>query len=121
VAEKLAQAERLRLMHAMITFHRTHDLLVCPTLPLGAFTAGHGINTPDTRLYPEWYDWTPYTWTFNLTKQPCASVPWGFDDAGLPVGVQVVATHFREDLVLRGSAVLEAAMPATMPPDRLWA
>lgn len=120
-AEKIAEAERLRLMHAMIAFHQSHDLLICPTLPLGAFAAGHGINTPDTRLYPEWYDWTPYTWTFNLTKQPCASVPWGFDGAGLPVGVQVVATHFREDLVLRGAAVLEAAMPGTMPPDRLWA
>lgn len=120
VAEKLAQAERLRLMHAMIAFHREHDLLLCPTLPIAAFPAGHGINTPDPHLYPEWYDWTPYTWTFNLTKQPCASVPWGFDDAGLPVGVQVVATHFREDLVLRGSAVLEAAMPVEMPPDRLW-
>ena len=120
VAEKLAQVERLRLMHAMIAFHREHELLVCPTLPIAAFPAGHGINTPDERLYPEWYDWTPYTWTFNLTKQPCASVPWGFDDAGLPVGVQVVATHFREDLVLRGSAVLEAAMPGAMPPDALW-
>jgi aspartyl-tRNA(Asn)/glutamyl-tRNA(Gln) amidotransferase subunit A len=79
------------------------------------------MNTPDAMLYPEWYDWTPYTWTFNLTKQPCSSVPWGFDAAGLPVGVQVVATHMREDLVLRGSAVLEAAMPPVMPEDRLWA
>jgi aspartyl-tRNA(Asn)/glutamyl-tRNA(Gln) amidotransferase subunit A len=120
VAEKLAQAERLRLMHAMIAFHREHDLLLCPTLPIAAFAAGHGVNTPDARLHPEWYDWTPYTWTFNLTRQPCASVPWGFDEAGLPVGVQVVATHFREDLVLRGSAVLEAAMPGEMPPDALW-
>jgi Asp-tRNA(Asn)/Glu-tRNA(Gln) amidotransferase A subunit family amidase len=48
-------------------------------------------------------------------------VPWGFDGSGLPVGVQVVATHFREDLVLRGSAVLEAAMPGAMPPDARWA
>jgi aspartyl-tRNA(Asn)/glutamyl-tRNA(Gln) amidotransferase subunit A len=121
VAEKLAQAERNRLMHAMIAFHRSHDLLVCPTLPLAAFAAGHGVNTPDAMLYPEWYDWTPYTWVFNLTKQPCSSVPWGFDEAGLPVGVQVVATHMREDLVLRGSAVLEAAMPPVMPEDTRWA
>jgi len=34
--------------------------------------------------------------------------------------VQLVARHFREDLVLRGSAVLEGAMPAEWPPDRLW-
>lgn len=120
VAEKLAQAERLRLMHAMIAFHREHDLLLCPTLPIAAFRAGHGINTPDSSAYPEWYDWTPYTWPFNMTRQPCASIPWGFDAAGLPVGVQLVATLFREDLVLRGAAVLEEAMPPAMPPDERW-
>jgi len=120
VAEKLAQAERLRLMHAMIGFHRAHDLLLCPTLPIAAFAAGHGSNTPDERLWPEWYDWTPYTWTFNLTKQPCASIPWGLDGAGLPVAVQLVALHFREDLVLRGASVLEAANPMPMPPDTAW-
>lgn len=120
VTEKLAQAERTRFTHAMVTFHRRFDLLLCPTLPLGAFRAGHGVNTPDAVRYPEWYDWTPYTWPFNMTKQPCASVPWGLDGEGLPVGVQLVATHFREDLVLRGSAVLEAANPMPMPDDTLW-
>lgn len=120
VAEKLAQMERTRFIHAMVAFHHRFDLLLCPTLPLGAFRAGHGVNTPDTVRYPEWYDWTPYTWPFNLTRQPCASVPWGLDAERLPVGVQLVATHFREDLVLRGSAVLEAANPMPMPEDRLW-
>jgi aspartyl-tRNA(Asn)/glutamyl-tRNA(Gln) amidotransferase subunit A len=120
VEEKLAQMERTRFTHAMVTFHIRFDLLLCPTLPLGAFRAGHAVNTPDLVRYPEWYDWTPFTWPFNLTKQPCASVPWGVDGEGLPVGVQLVATHFREDLVLRGSAVLEAANPMLMPDDRLW-
>lgn len=120
VAEKLAQAERTRFIHAMVTFHHRFDLLLCPTLPLGAFRAGHGVNTPDPARWPAWYDWTPYTWPFNLTKQPCASVPWGLDGEGLPVGVQLVATHFREDLVLRGSAAIEAAKPVVMPDDRLW-
>jgi aspartyl-tRNA(Asn)/glutamyl-tRNA(Gln) amidotransferase subunit A len=120
VTEKLAQAERTRFIHTMVAFHHRFDLLLCPTLPLGAFRAGHGVNTPDVSRYPEWYDWTPYTWPFNLTKQPCASVPWGLDGEGLPVGVQLVATHFREDLVLRGSAVLGAANPMAMPEDKLW-
>jgi aspartyl-tRNA(Asn)/glutamyl-tRNA(Gln) amidotransferase subunit A len=120
VAEKLAQAERTRFTHAMIAFHQRYDLLLCPTLPVGAFRAGHGVNTPDPAQWPEWYDWTPYTWPFNLTRQPCASVPWGLDGEGLPVGVQLIAAHFREDLVLRGSAALEAAQPMAMPEDELW-
>ncbi|MFQ3623175.1 MAG: amidase family protein, partial [Acetobacteraceae bacterium] len=120
LAERLAQAERTRLMHAMIGFHRRVDLLLCPAVPIGAFAAGHGVNTPDRARYPEWYDWTPFTWPFNLTRQPCASVPWGLDEEGLPVGVQIVAGHFREDLVLRASAVLEAAKPMPQPAGTLW-
>lgn len=120
VAERLAQAERTRLTHAMVAFHQRFELLLCPTLPIGAFRAGHGVNTPDPVRWPEWYDWTPYTWPFNLTRQPCASIPWGLDGEGLPVGVQLVALHFREDLVLRAAAVLEAANPMPMPEDGRW-
>jgi len=116
-AEKLAQAERTRLMHAFIRFFGTWDLLITPTMPIAPFAAGPGVNTPDPARYPAWYDWTPFTWLFNATKMPAASCPWGPDDAGLPQGVQVVATHFREDLVLRASAVLEAAKPFQAPPE----
>jgi aspartyl-tRNA(Asn)/glutamyl-tRNA(Gln) amidotransferase subunit A len=118
--ERLAQAERTRLMHAFIRFFLDVDLLLTPTMPIAPFAAGLGCNTPDPALYPNWYDWTPYTWVFNATRMPAASCPWGLDEAGLPQGVQVVATHFREDLVLRASAVLEAAMPFQRPEDARW-
>ncbi len=120
VVERQAQLERVRLMQAFIGFLTEYDLLLTAGVPIAPFTAGHNINTPDEKTYPEWYDWTPYTWVFNATKLPAASCPWGLDGAGLPQAVQLVARHFREDLVLRGSAVLEAAMPAQRPEDRLW-
>ncbi len=119
-AERTAQAERVRLMHVFIRFFQDHDILLTPAMPIAPFRAEMGLNTPDPRRYPEWYDWTPYTWPFNLTKMPAASCPWGLDTDGLPQAVQVVATHFREDLVLRASAVLEAAQPFEAPADRLW-
>jgi len=118
--ERQAELERVRLMQAFIAFFNQYDLLLTPCVPIAPFTAGHGINTPDAAAYPEWYDWTPYTWVFNAAKLPAASCPWGLDAAGLPQAVQLAATHFREDLVLRGSAVLEANMPVQRPDDALW-
>jgi aspartyl-tRNA(Asn)/glutamyl-tRNA(Gln) amidotransferase subunit A len=109
--ERQAQLERVRLMRVFTWFLSEHDLLLLPCVPIAPFRAGEGVNTPDEKSYPEWYDWTPFTWVFNATKLPAASCPWGLDAAGLPQAVQLVATHFREDLVLRASAVLEAAMP----------
>lgn len=92
---------------AMQRFHRDHDLLVTPTLPMPAFAAG--LNTPDPARFPRWYDWTPLTWPFNLSRQPAASVPCGLAH-GLPVGLQVVGPLFGEALVLRASRVVERAM-----------
>jgi aspartyl-tRNA(Asn)/glutamyl-tRNA(Gln) amidotransferase subunit A len=118
--ERQAQAERTRLMHAFIGFFQEHDLLLTPTMPIAPFAAGSGLNTPDATRYPAWYDWTPYTWVFNATKMPAASCPWGLDADSLPQGVQLVATHFREDLILRASAVLESNRPFAPPPDAAW-
>ncbi len=109
--ERQAQLERIRLMRVFIRFLSEYDLLLTPCVPIAPFRAGEGINTPDEKVYPEWYDWTPYTWVFNATKLPAAACPWGLDAAGLPQAVQLAATHFREDLILRASAVLEATMP----------
>ena len=103
-----AELERVRLIQAFAAFFNHYDLLLTPCVPIAPFTAGHGINTPDASAYPEWYDWTPYTWVFNAAKLPAASCPWGLNAAGLPQAVQLAATHFREDLVLRASAILEA-------------
>ncbi len=116
--ERQAQLERLRFTQEFIRFFLDYDLLLLPCVPIAPFKAGHNINTPDPAIYPEWYDWTPYTWIFNAAKLPAASCPWGVGSDGLPEAVQLAAPHFREDLLLRGSAVLEAAMPAnTRPPQ----
>ncbi len=48
----------------------------------------------------EWTEWSPFTYPFNMTGQPVASVPCGFDRDGLPIGMQLIAPWFRDDLVL---------------------
>jgi aspartyl-tRNA(Asn)/glutamyl-tRNA(Gln) amidotransferase subunit A len=87
------------------------DLLLTPTLPVTAFTAG--LDEPDgwqrSTLSP--LDWTPFTFPFNLTGQPAATVPCGVDRNGLPVGLQLVGRWRDDGTVLRAAAAFESAMP----------
>src|SRR5882724_11432585 len=105
--------ERFRLGEAMQRYHRRYDLLVTPALPLTAFAAG--MLVPDREKYPEWWDWSPFTWPFNMTRQPAAACPCGFSREGLPIGLQIVGPLYRDDLVLRASRAFEALRPFKMP------
>ena len=57
----------------------------------------------------KWENWTPFSYPFNLTQQPAASVPCGFTKAGLPAGLHVVGRMFDDRTVLRVCAAFEAA------------
>ncbi|MFI9171470.1 amidase [Streptomyces lincolnensis] len=96
---------RMELGRRMGRFHDSYDLLVTPTLPITAFEAG--MEVPKGSGHRRWTGWTPFTYPFNMTQQPAASVPVGTDDDGLPVGLQLVAARHRDDLVLRAAHALE--------------
>ncbi|MCQ4082889.1 amidase [Streptomyces sp. RB6PN25] len=101
---------RMRLGHAMGCFHESYDLLLTPTLPITAFAAGR--EAPEGAPSPRWTGWTPFTYPFNMTQQPAASVPCGTDGSGLPVGVQLVGARHADALVLRAShALYESGLP----------
>lgn len=96
-------------------FHTAYDVLVTPTLPLTAFAAG--VEAPARSGQRRWTGWTPFTYPFNLTQQPAATVPVGVDGEGLPVGLQIVAARHRDDLVLRTAhALYEAGAAGVAPP-----
>lgn len=95
---------RMELGRRMGRFHDTYDLLVTPTLPLTAFEAG--AEVPKGSGHRRWTGWTPFTYPFNLTQQPAATVPVGADGDGLPIGLQLVAARHRDDLVLRAAHAL---------------
>jgi len=101
-----AVAVRVDLGERMGRFHRTYDLLLTPTLPITAFPKG--ADVPPGWHSPDWTSWTPYTYPFNLTQQPAASVPCGFVD-GLPVGLQIVGPRHADALVLRAARAYERA------------
>jgi aspartyl-tRNA(Asn)/glutamyl-tRNA(Gln) amidotransferase subunit A len=104
-----ALRERSQLGIAMGVFHETYDLLVTPTEPIVAFAAG--AEAPEPPGPGRWTSWTPFTFPFNMTHQPAASVPCGFSRAGLPIGVQVVGPRYADAVVLSACAAIEAAMP----------
>jgi aspartyl-tRNA(Asn)/glutamyl-tRNA(Gln) amidotransferase subunit A len=104
-----ALRERAALGIAMGAFHERYDLLVTPTEPIVAFAAG--TEVPEGSADPRWPCWTPFTYPFNLSHQPAATVPCGFSAAGLPIGVQVVGARHADSLVLSACAAIEAALP----------
>jgi aspartyl-tRNA(Asn)/glutamyl-tRNA(Gln) amidotransferase subunit A len=106
-----ASALRADLGELMGRFHRDYHLLVTPTVPIPAFARGHDV--PPGWHSPDWASWTPYTYPFNLTQQPAASVPCGVTPGGLPVGVQIVGPRHADALVLRAARAIEQAIAAS--------
>ncbi|MFI5678296.1 amidase [Streptomyces cellulosae] len=104
---------RMELGRRMGRFHDSYDLLVTPTLPITAFEAG--AEVPKGSGHRRWTGWTPFTYPFNMTQQPAASVPVGTDGDGLPVGLQLVAARHRDDLVLRAAHALYEAGAGITP------
>ncbi|TJZ55963.1 amidase [Streptomyces piniterrae] len=104
---------RMALGQAMGRFHSGYDLLVTPTEPITAFEAG--AEVPAGSGHTRWTGWTPFTYPFNLTQQPAASVPCGVDGDGLPIGVQLVGARHADALVLRAAHALYEAGAARIP------
>jgi aspartyl-tRNA(Asn)/glutamyl-tRNA(Gln) amidotransferase subunit A len=105
--------EREQLGVRMNMFHKTWNLLLTPTLPLPAFAAG--IECPVMADGSRWTDWTPFSYPFNLTRQPAATVPCGLTSAGLPAGLQIVGPSYGDVAVLQAARAFEKVRPFQMP------
>ncbi|MBS0533453.1 MAG: amidase [Proteobacteria bacterium] len=111
LAEHLAaHAQRTELALHMLRFHERYDLLLTPQMPTTAIEAGR-VTPADGRFGDEWINWSPYTYPFNLTQQPAASVPCGFARDGLPMALQIVGPPRDDALVLRAARAFESARP----------
>ena len=109
------QLERQRegFARRMCELHRSYDLLLTPQLAVPAFEAGHEVPPGSERK--RWWEWSPFTYPFNLSQQPAASIPCGFTRSGLPVAMQVVGDKFADARVLQAARAYEAAYPFVMP------
>ncbi|MEM7340366.1 MAG: amidase family protein [Actinomycetota bacterium] len=98
-----AYAARAQLAIDLRRVHHDVDLLVTPTMPTLAPKASVVYHTAE---FDRWEHAVPFTVPFNLTGQPAASIPVGVSASGLPVGLQLIATHQREDLILRAARAI---------------
>jgi len=104
-----ADLVRTELGQQMAAFHRNYDLLVTPMMPVPALPVARDLNDPATERH--WIDWSPFSYPFNMTRQPAASIPCGLTTAGLPIGVQIVGPLYADDRVLRAARAFEATHP----------
>jgi aspartyl-tRNA(Asn)/glutamyl-tRNA(Gln) amidotransferase subunit A len=92
-------------------FHARYPILLTPTLPIPAFQAGQLAPPQYGDVDGDWTVWAPFSYPFNLTQQPAASVPCGFTRDGLPIGLQIVGPMHDDRLVLRVARAFEQARP----------
>jgi aspartyl-tRNA(Asn)/glutamyl-tRNA(Gln) amidotransferase subunit A len=108
-----ADLERSALGRQMAAFHQRYDLLLTPMMPVPALPVGQDINDPASET--NWIDWSPFSYPFNMTRQPACSVPCGLTGAGLPIGLQIIGPLYADDRVLRAARAFEASEPVRRP------
>ena len=109
-----ADLVRTALGQQMAEFHQKYDLLLTPTMPIPALPVGQDLNDPATERH--WIDWSPFSYPFNMTRQPAASIPCGLTRAGLPIGLQIVGPLYADNRVLRAARAFETTQPERRPP-----
>ncbi|PYO21141.1 MAG: amidase [Candidatus Rokuibacteriota bacterium] len=88
-----------------------YALLLTPSVSVTALEVGR-LNPPDFPQHAwDWFPWASFSYPFNFTGQPAATVPAGFTAAGMPVGLQIVGRRFDDLTVLQASAAFETARP----------
>ena len=113
VAYLAALAQLQALARGVIAFFAEYDLLLTPSLAQRPLAIGelHGAGADPSADFLRAARFVPYAPLFNITGQPAISIPAGFGDDGLPIGVHLAAKPLGEDTLLQVAAQLEAARP----------
>jgi aspartyl-tRNA(Asn)/glutamyl-tRNA(Gln) amidotransferase subunit A len=100
-----AMAERAAYGAGFNQFMRDYDFLLTPSTAVPAFDTP--LVTPFDPKGRLWLEWTPFSFPFNLTQQPAASICCGFTREELPVGLQIVGRMGDDAGVLRAARAYE--------------
>ncbi len=109
-ADEIGKAERARadLYHRTVDFFEDYDLLICPAVVAPPFDVNVRYLTElDGVPFDSYVGWLILTFATTLTACPSISIPCGFTDSGLPVGLQIIAPPQREDRVLGAASLFE--------------
>jgi len=108
---KRAEAQREEVFNAVSKIFEKYDILITPSTAVPAF--GLGMMYPPTiagkGVSP--VAWMSYTYPFNMTGNPAASIPCGWSSEGLPIGMQIIGRRFDDLTVLQVSKAFEDIAP----------
>ncbi len=106
---------RKRVYEVMYQYFKDFDILITPTIPCPAFKPGwldSGTTFPTIgKKSLNITSWMTFTYPFNLSGHPAASIPSGWDSSGLPIGMQIVGKRYDEKTVLQVSKAFEEIAP----------
>ncbi len=106
-----ARGEKLAYCDSVRPVFETYDLLLTPSVSVTAFEVGR-LNPAHWPQHEwDWFPWAGFSYPFNFTGHPAASIPAGFTAAGMPVGLQIVGRRNADLTVLQASAAFEQARP----------
>jgi aspartyl-tRNA(Asn)/glutamyl-tRNA(Gln) amidotransferase subunit A len=106
-----ANLKRAAFWDVMQQFFSNYDAVITPAVAVSPFELGI-VGPESVAGRPVGHlAWAPFSFPFNLTGQPAAIVPSGFDGSGLPVALQIVGRRFDDATVLRVAAAFEALLP----------
>jgi len=102
---------RRKFHESFMKVFKNYDLMITPTTAVVAFDLGmpYALEINGIKVSPT--AWQPFTYPFNMTGQPAASIPCGWSSDGLPIGMQIVGKHFDEKTVLQVANAFEEIAP----------
>jgi aspartyl-tRNA(Asn)/glutamyl-tRNA(Gln) amidotransferase subunit A len=104
-----AEVARARYGARMDQLLAEFDFILSPTVAIPPFAAGHDV--PPGSGLDSWTDWAGFSYPINLSQQPACSVPCGFTQAGLPVGLQIIGPRGADEAVLSAALTYEQMFP----------
>lgn len=110
-----AREQRKQVYEVMYQYFKKYDILITPTMPCPAIKPGWletGTTFPTIgKKSLSIMSWMTFTYPFNMTGLPAASIPSGWSNSGLPIGMQIVGKRYDERTVLQVSKAFEEVSP----------
>jgi aspartyl-tRNA(Asn)/glutamyl-tRNA(Gln) amidotransferase subunit A len=108
---QLMRARKMAYIAAIHRWFEDWDFLLTPAVSVAAFPAKQLMPEHWPQHEWDWLSWAEFSYPFNMSWNPAASVPCGFTAEGLPVGLQIVGRRFDDLGVLQASAAFEQVQP----------
>jgi aspartyl-tRNA(Asn)/glutamyl-tRNA(Gln) amidotransferase subunit A len=111
VDDQIMRARKMAYITEIHRWFQDWDFLLTPAASVASFPADRLMSEDWPPHEWDWLSWAEFSYPFNFSWNPAASVPCGFTRSGLPVGLQIVGRRFDDLGVLQAAAAFEAVAP----------